>query len=117
MLDKRQKIVSVGGLIFIILLISGCFLFVRDHSQPEQQSAASQKQDQMDVRMLQDENKTLKNKLQALEEQVSNLNETVYQNRKYIEELKEVYHYVAQDNEMPGTGEELPSDQLDNATN
>lgn len=116
-MDKRQKLTAIGILLFLALLISGCFLIAHNHNEPEQQSSASQKQDQMDVRMLQDENKTLKNKLQTLEEQVSNLNETVYQNRKYIEELKEVYRYVAQDNEMPGTGEELPSDQLDTTTN
>lgn len=64
-------------------------------------------QERMDIRILQDE-------IKALKEQVKNLNETVYQNRQYIKELQEIYDYISESNNLPGTGEELPSDQLDN---
>ena len=112
-MSQRKKIAAIAVIAIITLLIASCLKEkVNEELHPKQQQ-----QQQLDIKMLQDENKTLQNKIQSLEEQVSNLNETVYQNRKYIEELKEVYRYVAQDNEMPGTGEELPSDQLDTATN
>lgn len=112
-MSRKKKIIIAVIAVIVVLLTASC---LSDKINNELHPQAQQQQNQIDIRMLQDENKTLKNKLQTLEEQVSSLNETVYQNRKYIEELKEVYHYVAQDNEMPGTGEELPSDQLDNVT-
>lgn len=64
-------------------------------------------QERMDIRVLQDE-------IKALKEQVKNLNETVYQNGQYIKELQEVYDYISEPINLPGTGEELPSDQLNN---
>lgn len=112
-MSQKKKMITITVVVVLVLLIASCV----SEKVNEELHPKEQQQVQLDIRMLQDENKTLKNKLQTLEEQVSNLNEAVYQNRKYIEELKEVYHYVAQDSEMPGTGEELPSDQLDNATN
>ena len=112
-MSQKKKIVVIAIVAVIVLLIASCV-----NEKVNEELYPKQQQEQLDIRMLQDENKTLKNRIQTLEEQVSNLNETVYQNRKYIEELKEVYHYVAEDSKMPGTGEEVPGDHLDdNLTN
>lgn len=64
------------------------------------------------VQQVKDDYMKLEERIKALESQVKSLNEELYRNGKRTEALEEVYDYVAQDNSMPGTGEEPPLDAL-----
>lgn len=83
----------------ITLLLIGCL--------PQQSEIRSQNLNQEKVDI-----KELQNNIKVLKDEVKRLNETAYQNRQYINELREVYNYVAEENQMPNTGEEPPYEEL-----
>lgn len=96
----KFKLISLLLLGVIILLLTGCSA----QQQPEIRSQ-NLNQEKVDIRVLQDE-------VKALKDEVKRLNETAYQNRQYIKNLQEIYDYVAEENQIPGTGEEPPYEEL-----
>lgn len=96
--------VKIGSIVLIayMLMISGC---------SGQQPTLSQQQLNT---ISQHTNDLLKfeERIKKLESQVKSLNEEVYQNSERTKALEEVYDYVAQDNDLPSTGEESPVNVL-----
>ena len=96
--------IKIIALTIFAMLISSCV-----DSQPHPKVLQKQTES---FKQLEDNYVKLEERVKALENQLKTLNEDVYRNTKRTENLEEVYNYVAKDNSMPGTGEELPSNAL-----
>lgn len=104
-MSKIKNIVFLTSIITAVFVITGC-------AGDQTQVNALQQQTKM-IQQLKDDYVKLEERAKTLEDQVKALNNDVYSNTKRVEALEEVYDYVARDNNLPGTGEELPADKLD----
>ena len=104
-MSKIKTIVFLTSIITAVFVITGC-------AGDQTQVNTLQQQTKM-IQQLKDDYIKLEERTKTLENQVKALNNDVYGNTKRVEALEEVYDYVARDNDLPGTGEEPPSDKLD----
>ena len=103
-MSKIKTIVFLTSIITAVFVTTGC---AGDQTQVNN----LQQQTKM-IQQLKDDYVKLEERTKTLENQVKALNNDVYGNTKRVEALEEVYDYVARDNNLPGTGEELPSNAL-----